>query len=112
MTPAERVDLLRHEHTRTEYPVPCCRKDHQNWPCSTISAADSAAAAERERWQAALAEHYLMGINCDPDTKRDNPMCGCSRIHLGWHPSVGAARQAWIDHVVGLIESAPGGDPA
>ena len=70
------------------------------------AAAPHIAAAEHERWRAVLAEHYLMGINCDPDTKRDNPMCGCSRIHLGWHPSMGEAHQAWIEHVAGLLEPA------
>ena len=49
MTPAERLRYLRGKHTRTEYPVPCCCYCHQNWPCDTISAADSAVAAERER---------------------------------------------------------------
>ena len=65
--------------------------------------AASATAAEHERWAAVLADHYLMGVNCDPDTKRDNPMCGCSRIHLGWHDSIGAARQAWLDHVKAVV---------
>ena len=62
-----------------------------------------AAAAERERWLSVLADHYLMGISCDPDTKRDNPMCGCSRVFLGWHPSIGEARQAWIDHAADCV---------
>lgn len=59
-----------------------------------------------EAWRAALADHYLMGINCDPETHQDNPMCGCSRIHLGWYPSIGEARQAWIDHVTAVVADA------
>lgn len=63
------------------------------------------AAAERERWVTVLADHYLMGVNCDPDTKRDNPMCGCSRINLGWHDSIGEARRAWIAHVASVADA-------
>ena len=46
-----------------------------------------------------------MGVNCDPDTKRDNPMCGCSRINLGWHDSIGEARRAWIAHVASVADA-------
>jgi hypothetical protein len=60
-------------------------------------------AAERERWIAILAVHYLIDVICDPETRRDNPVCGCSQVFLGWHPSIGEARQAWIDHVAGLL---------
>ena len=49
MTASETIRYLRGEHTRIEHPVACCRKDHQNWPCSTIRALDVATAAERER---------------------------------------------------------------
>lgn len=66
-----------------------------------LTRADTAI-AERERWLAVLADHYLAGIECDPERKLDNPVCGCSRVFLGWHPSIGEARQAWIDHVAGL----------
>lgn len=50
------------------------------------AAAPHLAAAEREHcaqvWRAVLTEHYLTGITCDHETKRDNPMCACSRVHL------------------------------
>jgi hypothetical protein len=49
MTPEKRISYLRSEHQRTEYPVACCRKCHQNWPCDVIAGMDAAAAAERER---------------------------------------------------------------
>ena len=65
--------------------------------------------AGRERWVTVLAGHYLMGINCDHETKRDNPMCGCSRIDLGWHDSIGEARQAWIAHVASVVAEAGAG---
>lgn len=47
-----------------------------------------------------LKEHYLTGVVCDQERKMDKPSCSCSRVNLGWHPSVGAAVDAWIDHVV------------
>ena len=80
--------------------LPAYKRGHQPHGCDDIRLAiDAAVAAERERWRAALAEHYLMTVNCDHDTGSDNPVCGCSVVNLGWHPSVGAAIQAWIDHV-------------
>ena len=48
----------------------------------------------------ALREHYLAGISCDHARKEDNPVCACSRVFLGWHPSVGEAVEAWIGHVM------------
>jgi len=55
----------------------------------------------------ALAEHYLAGITCDGAQERDNPVCACSRIFLGWHPSVGDAVGAWIGHVLGVLAGDP-----
>lgn len=49
---------------------------------------------------ARLATHYLAQIVCDHDRKMDNPICACSRVNLGWHPSVGAAVAAWVDHAL------------
>lgn len=47
-----------------------------------------------------LREHYLAQVTCDHERKQDNPVCACSLVHLGWHPSVGAAVDAWIEHAV------------
>lgn len=60
-------------------------------------------AAHSKLWRAVLAEHYLAEINCDPGKQLDNAVCGCSREFLGWWPSMGAARQSWIDHVDRVI---------
>lgn len=49
-----------------------------------------------------LREHYLFAITCDHERKQDNPICACSRIFLGWHPTVGAAVDAWIEHVMSI----------
>lgn len=69
-----------------------------------VAAAERAAAIEGVR--ARLAEHYLAQVVCDNERGMDNPICSCSMVHLGWHPSVGAAVAAWIDHVL----AAPGGE--
>lgn len=50
--------------------------------------------------RARLTDHYLAQIVCDHERGLDNPICACSRVHLGWHPSVGAAVAAWVDHVM------------
>jgi hypothetical protein len=57
MTPGEWIRYLRREHARTEHPVACCRKDHQNWPCDTIRGLDAAVAAERDRIRTHATEH-------------------------------------------------------
>ena len=62
--------------------------------------AGAVAAEVRGRFGGVLREHYLAGITCDGAQERDNPVCGCSRVFLGWHPSVGEAREAWIRHVM------------
>lgn len=63
-------------------------------------------AGTRQTWADVLADHYLMSVECDPVRKLDNPVCGCSRVFLGWHPSAGEARQAWISHVAGIADLA------
>jgi hypothetical protein len=50
-----------------------------------------------------LRRHYLTQITCDHEGKIDNPVCACSLVHLGWHPSVGAAVDAWINHVMTVL---------
>jgi hypothetical protein len=47
-----------------------------------------------------LRTHYLAQVICDHERKQDNPVCACSLVNLGWHPSVGAAVDAWVDHIV------------
>ena len=62
----------------------------------------SAAVAERERIRAVLREHYLTMIICDHENKLDNPGCACSRVFLGWHPTVAGAADAWIAHALAV----------
>jgi hypothetical protein len=52
-----------------------------------------------------LKQHYLAGIECDHERKMDNPRCACSLVFLGWHPSVGEAVDAWIEHVMEVARS-------
>lgn len=63
---------------------------------AVVRAEQATAEALRKR----LADHYLAQIICDHDRALDNPVCACSLVHLGWHPSVGAAVAAWIDHAL------------
>lgn len=68
--------------------------------------------AQRTELAAVLREHFLAQIICDHDKKQDNPVCACSKVHLGWHPSVGAAVNAWVEHVMEhfVQRASPNGD--
>lgn len=47
-----------------------------------------------------LKGHYLALLECDPEAETDQAYCWCSLVDLGVHPSVGAAVDSWIDHVM------------
>lgn len=51
-----------------------------------------------------LKDHYLVTVECDHERGQDRPVCACSRVDLGWHPSVGHAVEAWTDHLAALGE--------
>lgn len=53
-----------------------------------------------ERLAHILKDHYLTGIQCDSVKKLDWPTCQCSMVDLGWHPSIGQAVDAWVEHVL------------
>lgn len=73
--------------------------------------AEVVTAAVRGRFGEVLRVHYLAGITCDRARKEDNPVCACSRVFLGWHPSVGEAVEAWIVHVMEVADGdEEGGD--
>jgi hypothetical protein len=70
-----------------------------------------AAESERDGLQARLGavpnilrQHYLAWIECDHDKQMDNPQCACSKVDLGWHPTVGDAVNAWIEHVRAALQ--------
>lgn len=66
-----------------------------------------------EEFEQVLEKHYLAYIACDHDRKLDNPQCACSLVNLGWHPTVGAAARAWVDHVLDVLRFAtPDAEPA
>ena len=50
-----------------------------------------------------LSKHYLVEVICDHEREMDNPRCACSLVNLGWHPSVGQAVNAWIEHVLEVL---------
>lgn len=59
-----------------------------------------------------LTEHYLAGIDCDHEAKTDRARCACSMVALPVCPTVGAAVQSWIDHVLDeQRRAAAKGDP-
>ena len=47
-----------------------------------------------------LRDHFLAEMVCDHERERDNPRCACSRVHLGWYPTVVEAAEGWIAHVL------------
>ncbi len=59
----------------------------------------------------ALREHWLTGIHCDHDTKTDTATCYCTIWRSEPMPTVGAALDAWIDHLLehipALAQAAP-----
>ena len=62
--------------------------------------AEVVTAAVRGRFAEVLRVHYLAGITTDRARHEYNPVCACSRVFLGWRPSVGEAVEAWIGHVI------------
>ncbi len=53
-----------------------------------------------------LRKHYLAGIECDHEAKTDQASCACSMVRFPVLPSVGAAVESWIDHVLeGVTEA-------
>jgi hypothetical protein len=64
----------------------------------------------REQVRGALGTHWLAQIECDHDAEQDRPVCGCSEVDLGWHPSIGVALDIWIDHFLAHLDSLEDGD--
>ena len=52
-----------------------------------------------EALRQALRDHYLAGIECDHERKRDRASCSCSRVTLPWRRTVGDAVESWARHV-------------
>ena len=58
--------------------------------------------AGRNSVAAALREHWLTGVVCDHDAKTDRATCACSLWRCDPQPNVGAAVNAWIDHLLAV----------
>jgi hypothetical protein len=54
--------------------------------------------------RAILREHWITNIVCDHDTKTDRACCSCSAWRGNTKPSIGAAVDDWIDHVLAEFE--------
>jgi hypothetical protein len=68
-------------------------------------------AKEGEHLRGVLKGHWLAGIQCEHDDNaptggRDKASCSCSLVDLGWHPTVQAAAESWIEHVVAAARCA------
>src|SRR6185312_5337262 len=59
-----------------------------------------------EALRAHLREHWLASIVCDHEAKTDTAVCSCSQWADTPHPSVGAAVDAWIEHVFETLPAA------
>jgi DnaJ-class molecular chaperone len=55
-----------------------------------------------------LREHWITGIICDHDAKTDRATCSCSLWRSSPMPNVGAAVNAWIEHVLTVCEKCNG----
>lgn len=60
--------------------------------------------ADHERMRAALREHWITGVVYDHDAKTDRATCACSLWRCEPMPSVGAAVDAWISHVLTVAQ--------
>jgi hypothetical protein len=54
---------------------------------------------DRDKLRGVLQQHWLTGIHCDHESKTDVATCFCTVWRSDPMPNVGAAVNAWIDHV-------------
>jgi hypothetical protein len=59
-----------------------------------------------------LRQHWLHALECDHDKAMDRPHCACCQTDLGWHPSIGAAVEAWLAHVAEAAAAPTQAQPA
>jgi hypothetical protein len=59
----------------------------------------------RARIETVIKAHYLAGIECSHERGMDLPMCACSQVDLGWHPNVGEAVDAYVKHVMEVLDA-------
>jgi hypothetical protein len=71
-----------------------------HWQGPIAEAFKAGASHERSRLQAVLRGHWLTGIVCDHETKTDRATCWCTTWQCEPQPSVGAAVERWIEHVL------------
>ena len=61
-----------------------------------------------DQFRKRLREHWITGIVCDHEAKTDRATCSCSRWRCDPLPNVGAAVNAWIDHVLSVCDRCNG----
>jgi hypothetical protein len=58
---------------------------------------------QEDKFRNVLREHWISGIICDHVSKTDRATCSCSLWRSDPKPNIGAAVDAWIDHVLESI---------
>lgn len=59
----------------------------------------------RERLRSVLKEHWITSVNCDKQESMNHASCSCSLLVGHRVPSVGAAVDEWIEHVLATLAS-------
>lgn len=59
----------------------------------------------RERLRSVLKEHWITSVNCDKQESMNRASCSCSLLVGHRVPSVGAAVDEWIEHVLATLAS-------
>lgn len=85
----------RHELARKLFPVMDEIKR-----LAALPAAPAVEGEVEEALRTALREHWLTGIHCDHEAQTDVATCYCSVWKSDPLPSVGAAVDAWIEHLL------------
>lgn len=51
-----------------------------------------------------LLDHWPVQVLCDHEARTDQVVCSCSQVTLPVMPTVGAAIDTWIEHVIACLQ--------
>ena len=104
MKRSEIIDLVR----ATYDPVPRDWPHHRrrDWDDGTGEIADKIVGGLHD----VLKQHWITAIICDEATHTDRVGCWCGTWQCPPQPNVGAAVDAWIEHVLGTVSRPDRGD--
>lgn len=98
----ERLDAMTHDRDK-EYE----RADNLENELAELRASPSPVSdARREALRTTLKEHWITAIKCDHEAHTDMPICYCCERLCDPQPTLGAAVDRWIDHVISQFEAA------